>query len=374
MSNPTPLQATCLCRTNTIQIPTTLPLTAHVCHCTTCRTSHGTLFAMHTDLEVLPFSESSPPSTFRVYQSSQDSGKAYFCGTCGTYMFASYFYMREGARHEGFCVSTGCVSLSDSYKSENPTTKLEDVLSVDFHCIIKDTIDGGASPWAGDWSKETQVQFHGNWEEPPMPSQEDAEELGRKYVYPAGRKELDGWCRCKNVKVRITREDTTKKYKTGVCACDSCRLATGTDVATYTWVPRDNAFFVTKSENGEEQIQEWPTIWDDATKAKFGNMIVFESTPGKVVWGACGTCGARIFYQRYGKTFNNGKDLVEPLTALFGADDTQGIMHLDFLDWAVSEDGIYWAEEAEKAGRAGIMTRNVNLMYQKWVKGLQSRA
>ncbi|KAF3145736.1 hypothetical protein TWF703_006878 [Orbilia oligospora] len=339
MSNPTPLQATCLCRTNTIQIPTTLPLTAHVCHCTTCRTSHGTLFAMHTDLDALPFSESSPPSTFRIYQSSQNSGKAYFCGTCGTYMFASYFYMREGARHEGFCVSTGCVSLSDSYQSENPTTKLEDVLSVDFHCIIKDTIDGGASPWAGDWSKETQVQFHGNWEEPPMPSQEDAEELGRKYVYPTRRKELDGWC----------------------------RLA-------YTWVPRDNAFFVTKSENGEEQVQEWPTIWDDATKAKFGNMIVFESTPGKVVWGACGTCGARIFYQTYGKTFKNGKDLVEPLTALFGANDTQGIMHLDFLDWAVSEDGIYWAEDAEKAGRAGIMTRNVNIMYQKWVKGLQSHA
>ncbi|KAK6522958.1 hypothetical protein TWF281_002385 [Arthrobotrys megalospora] len=373
MSNSAPLQATCLCRANVIQIPTNLPITAHVCHCTTCRTSHGTLFAMHSDLDALPFSEDSPPSTFRIYKSSPTSGKAYFCDTCGTYMFASYFYMREGTRHEGFCVSTGCVSLSDSYKSENPTVKLEDVLSIDFHCIIKDTIDGGAASWAGDWSKETQVHFHGNWEEPPMPAQDDAAELSRKHVYPTGRKELDGWCRCKGVKVRITREDEAKKYQAAVCACDSCRLGTGTDVVAYAWMPRDHAFFVTKSESGAEELKEWPAVWDDAAKASFGNMIFYESTPGKVVWGACGTCGARVFYQRYGRKVD-GQDLVEPLAALFGADDTQGIMHLDFFDWIVSEDGVSWAEDAEKEGRAGIMTRNVNVMYKKWVEGLKSRA
>ncbi|KAK6340084.1 hypothetical protein TWF730_001857 [Orbilia blumenaviensis] len=373
MSSAAPIQATCLCRRNTIQIPTKLPLTAHVCHCTTCRTSHGTLFAMHTDLDSLPFSEDSPPTTLRIYQSGQNSGKAYFCGTCGTYMFASYFYMREGERHDGFCVSTGCVSLSDPYKSENPTAKLEDVLSVDFHCIIKDTIDGGASPWAGDWNKETQVQFHGNWEEPPMPSQQDAQELSEKHVYPTGRKELEGWCKCQGVRIRIARDDETKKYQTAICACDSCRLATGTDVVAYTWVPRDWAFFITKSESGTVEVEEWPTVWDDATKAKFGNMIIYESTPGKVVWGACGTCGARVFYHRYGKQ-KDGQDLVEPLTALFGANDTQGIMQLDFLDWTVSDDGIYWIEDAEKEGRTGIITKNINVMYPKWVEGLKNRA
>ncbi|KAF3928502.1 hypothetical protein ABW20_dc0108917 [Dactylellina cionopaga] len=371
-STPAPFQATCLCRANTILIPSSLPRTAHICHCTTCRTSHGTLFAIHTDLESLPFSPSSLPATLKTGKFATERGQTFFCSTCGTWMFASYFYTLEGKLVEGCCVSTGCLSLSPEYLSANPSAKLEDVLSVDFHCLIKDTIDGGAAPWVGDWSKESQMHFFGKWEEPPMPAQKDATALLEKHEYPTGGKELDGWCKCKDVKVRITRDDEATKYKTSICVCDSCRLSTGTDIVPYTRTPRDRCFFVRKSEDGEETVIEWPEVWDEAAKAKLDNLIIYESTPGKVVWGACGGCGARIFYHRYGKK-ENGKQLVEPMTALFGADDTKGILHLDWLEWEAGAEGAWLMDDAEKAGRAGIVSRNAAEKYNEWVEKVASK-
>ncbi|EPS44405.1 hypothetical protein H072_1592 [Dactylellina haptotyla CBS 200.50] len=370
MTDPAPLKATCLCRQVDLHLPTTLPRTAHACHCTTCRTSHGTLFCMHTDLDSLPFPIDSPPPTLKIYKDSKRTGSAYICTKCATWMFASYFYMYAGERREGCCVSTGCLYLSPEYKAANPTSKLEDVVSIDMHCLVKDTIDGGSASWAGDWSKQ-QVHFHGNWEEPPLASQQHAQDLLKQHSYPTGRKELDGWCKCQGVKVRIVREDETKKYKTILCACDSCRLATGTDIVPYTWVPRDKAFFVMQ-EDGQEKLVEWPQLWDDEAKAKFPSLVVYESTPGKIVWGGCGSCGCRIFYHRYDKE-KDGAKIVEPLTGIFGADTTNGILHLDWFQWLTAPEGIWHMEDAEKEGRAGIISRNACEKYQAWVKELDAQ-
>ncbi|KAF3935312.1 hypothetical protein ABW19_dt0206835 [Dactylella cylindrospora] len=368
MSTPAPFIARCLCGTNKIPVPTALPRTAHVCHCTTCRTSHGTLFAMHTDLDDLPFPTSSPPSTLSIYKSSPTSGKAFFCSTCGTYMFASYYYMLEGKQNEGKCVSTGCLELSPEYlaSEEGKGKKLEDVLAIDFHCVIKDTIDGGAAAWAGDWTREDLVHFKNLWEEAPA-SEDDVKAMLASYTYPSGRKELEGWCRCQSAKVKITRDDENIKYRTSICACDSCRLSTGTDVVPFTRVPRQYATFI---KDGKEV--EWPGTWDDAAKAAFPNLIIYESSPG-TIWGACGTCGARIFYQRPEKD-EEGNELVQPLTALFGADTTKGILHLDWLDWVAEEDeAIGFIEDAENAGRAGVISKNMSKKYGEWVRTLRSQ-
>ncbi|KAK6539170.1 hypothetical protein TWF694_009414 [Orbilia ellipsospora] len=369
-----PLQATCLCRQNVIPIKTTLPQPAHICHCTSCRTMHGTLFCMHSDLDELPFSVTSPPPTLKATLTDKSPAPCYIftCNNCGTWMFATYFFTRSGELQAGQCVSTGCLSLSPEYKSSNPTAKLEDVINITMHCLIKDTIDGGASSWVGDWSKEKQPHFHGRWDEPPLPSRKDAQALLENHSYPTGRKELDGWCKCQGVKLRIIREDESQKYKAILCACDSCRLAAATDIVPFVLVPRTKAFFV-KGGADNQELLEWPQAWDDTAKAKFDNMIIYESTPGKVAWGSCRNCGARVFYQRYAKR-REGVEVVEPLTGLFGADTTKGILHLDWLDWITSAEsgGIGLIEDAEAEGRAGIITRDANERYKEWVNEIKN--
>ncbi|KAF3904506.1 hypothetical protein AA313_de0208720 [Arthrobotrys entomopaga] len=368
-----PLQATCLCRQNVIPIKTSLPQAAHICHCTSCRTMHGTLFCMHSDIDELPFPVSSPPPTLKATLTNESPSPCYLftCNKCGTWMFATYFFKRDGELRAGRCVSTGCLSLSPEYKSANPTTKLEDVINITMHCLIKDTIDGGASSWAGDWSKK-QPHFHGRWDEPPLPSRKDAQALLENHSYPTGRKQLDGWCICKGVKVRITREDDSQRYKAILCACDSCRLAAATDIVPFILAPREKAFFV-KNDKGNEELLEWPKVWDDETKAKFDSLVVYESTPGKVAWGACRNCGARAFYQRYEKR-KEGVEVVEPLTGLFGGDTTKGILHLDWLDWIpnTKTNGIGFIEDAEAEGRAAIISRDASERYTEWVNEIQN--
>ncbi|KAI9668773.1 MAG: hypothetical protein M1831_000842 [Alyxoria varia] len=202
----------------------------------------------------------------------------YFCKTCGCTMFWDNHQRRAS------CVSTGALSESQGL------TELES------QKFLADTKDGGLGVWIADADKMRSFQYNTDGDQISP-----GEYLKQNAVLDPKSESLKAYCLCKGVSFKILRPDERSRwrdpddandkkknepwhvvhgdrYVSEVCACESCRKASGIDASTWTFVPTT-----------------YITTDDGPVKLPFGTLKGYKSSPG-VERYFCERCGATAFY------------------------------------------------------------------------------
>ncbi|KAL4921606.1 Mss4-like protein [Aspergillus aurantiobrunneus] len=304
----------CLCTRITQQVqidPSTNAL--DLCHCTACQTVSGQICTTYYLLRAWPRVEG-----LQEYQQSGSLSR-YFCGTCGSHVFAHSTHTRR------FLVASG---LLDSPPQSEAVR----------HWGVSDTQDGGLSPFLPGDTVEAGTLC---WVEP----QTKVQNVSGIAKTEKPSQDLLAQCHCGGIEFYITRPDLTSeepwshwpelivpynsgmpaenredvkwwlcagktKYMAGTCACRTCRLASGFPVQTWAFIPRSNILTAQKSE----------------LAFGTGTMKRYESTP-QVYREFCSRCGASVFWHCEKRPL-----LIDVSVGLLRAES--GSRAEEWLDWA----------------------------------------
>ncbi|KAL8790760.1 MAG: hypothetical protein Q9213_000384 [Squamulea squamosa] len=297
---PSTLTLSCACRriTGTIDINnSTLPLSLEFCHCSNCRHSSGQLAI---SCFTCPRAPNNGPPTLQItskeqpvaYKTSEEIIR-YFCDHCGA---SIYIDVLESGNYE---ICTGVLD------------EAEGLLTFKQHIFVENTKDGGLSSWieGAAWN---------GWPEKSERFQQPARKPQPQAVGDSSET-LKCYCHCRGVEFYVTRPDKESakvsaplpdlltpyhlhshppqdqdqnekdkwwlrangtKYLAGLCACNSCRLATGYDLQAWAFVPKTN-------------IRKL-----DGTEIDFamGTLKTYSHSPG-AYREFCGRCGATFFWR-----------------------------------------------------------------------------
>lgn len=284
------LTAQCYCKSvhYTVTLPShALPLPVHLCHCSICRRTHGSLCSVHAPLPAGVAPSFVAPSSMAALTSYVHSPEAiserFFCGTCGCHVGD---LAREEADQAGHRTWTVATSIFDRHD--------EEVFQIRVLAMTASSPGGGLYTWLPSISgRKLEVRddpfsrssFPPSAEDPPGPE-----------LDAAGNERLRAECHCGGVSFTIPRpmlpeiagdpalkgciaKRDPSKWVGVLDACDDCRLVTGTHVVAWAFVPSAHL--------------EPPLTRD----LRLGTMKTFESSPG-VLRGFCGVCGATVIYRR----------------------------------------------------------------------------
>jgi len=309
---------TCLC--GAVSAPGTLlheaeiPISAGICHCSSCRHTTGSLGVSFPLLKSAPAEDTISQTT--VHRSSH--GKTwYFCSKCGCHCFLLN-------HHSGkwYCLG-GIIEPSVSAK-EDSIIWPEDIIKVSHHEHVLDTLDGGLVPILLDLNRHSVP----TWSAAPqyLPEQNSFDlshdtvlslptSSVRDLMEPKDGSYLPAKCHCGGVTLLIKRADYTSntelparfiptdptKYLTYLCACRSCRLSTGVSLTPWALIPPGNVFNANAPTNASDAFAKniLPVIF-----GKFAGSL--NANPGLTLshnWSSpdtcrsfCGQCGATVFY------------------------------------------------------------------------------
>jgi len=329
------IRMNCLCgkATDSVTIPSkNLPIAAYICHCDSCRHLAGTLCLTVAFL---------PDKFYRPSQERMDQLSSfvfspritcYFCKDCGTRILLC-------ARHNSddqpatvvWGIPTGTLE------------KAEGIIKILGHEHIADTLDGGFSDffqtihgerverWPHHFQQEEELPSYWRSSEPAVNEDPRTERLQVR-------------CKCGGIEFWVSRpsersasvkapwpdvlipfhsgepkpseqawwlRDQGKKYLAGVCACDSCRLASGMEWVEWAFVPTAS---ISLDSNGEEQFTR-----------DFGTLKHYRSSK-EVTRHFCGTCGAMVFWDGDFRT-----ELIDVAVGLFHA--PEGARAENWLEW-----------------------------------------
>lgn len=301
-----PIISQCLCRANTFTSSvkkSALPLKAVPCHCDSCRHVSGTLYfsaIAWPDPEV----DLSPLQQYRFSETLVD----YFCGTCGSHMFCKR-------------TTPGAVPNVLSGTLNNAPGLVE----YSKHIFVRDTLDGGATPWLRENYRDGQhlrcwkewyptdtrpgEEHAGPWPDPAFLP----EPLGK--VAP-GTTPFRCHCRGVNLLLRSAADDTTpddelpfyidpdtRKYLATSCACESCRRASGADMMSWTYSQLSHIEFPPAADGSKPRtfpltvsaLKEAVSAPADARDPRLGTLVMYQSSPD-VERYHCSRCSATCFY------------------------------------------------------------------------------
>jgi len=128
-------------------------------------------------------------------------------------------------------------------------------------------------------------------------------------------------CRCHNVSFEVKRpgkdyEHGTGKFRSSLCACNSCRIVSGFEITSWTSVPEDHIV-------GNPDLAAF--LKDTST------LGFYESSP-KTGRYFCATCGATVLYHK------QGRGTVDIATGLFEPTIT-GVARVEaWLEWKLSPE------------------------------------
>ena len=298
----------------------TLPLPFSLCHCNVCRHQSGLLCASYVSIgdSATDFKVEGPLIDYK----SSDFVTRSFCSHCG----ANVWF--EDKREKQPYVCTGTL------------TKSEGIIKLKNHIFVIDTTDGGLSTWIPDADIIA-------WEEFPRKSKQITVSIEPAQKTPAsGTSEVQAYCYCRGVQFKITRpnqhsklpsspwsdllkpyhshstenvgdvkwwlRDDDTKYLAGLCACKSCRLASGFDIQAWAFVPKANILQV------DESLLDYG----------MGTLKQYD-TAGGVHRNFCGRCGATVFFH-----CDERPDVVDVSVGLFDADE--GVRAESWFEWCTS--------------------------------------
>jgi len=333
--NPTTiLRFACACQkvNGSVKVPTsTLPLPFDFCHCNICRHQSGLLCASYLTLpeEATEIRFEGPLTEYQ----STDTVMRTFCNHCG----ANIYFRDSSEPRPDIC--TGILDKADG------------VVQLRNHIFVPNTKDGGLTAWISAipaWRGYSQPHQQNERLDIRLQKQSKASNDARSGL-------LQAHCQCRGVQFTITspneasknlsspcsdllwadvtnatldNEDDVKwwlcakgtKYLAGICACQSCRLASGFDIQTWTFVPKINILQV----NGE------PLDFD------MGSLKQYNSSKG-TYREFCGTCGATVFWHDESRP-----KLIDVSIGLLDA--AEGARAESWLEWRT--DRISFEEEA----------------------------
>jgi hypothetical protein len=230
----------------------------------------------------------------------------------------------------------------DSLSTDTP---VKDTNKITDHIFANDAVDGGlAAALTNIAGKEVPC-----WAKRQTNSRRieavELEDMSKheKQVAVAESETLELKCHCGGVHVEIQRSDYDRhpivdgympkdkhKYVAALCACRSCRLATGVTFQPWAYIPPKNIFIAGTKQNlsfGEIIKPEAPVF--QTLKCRWSSKDVCR--------GFCYTCGATVFYWH-----EERQEVVDISIGLMRSDD--GAMARKWLSWW--EDKVSWQEES----------------------------
>lgn len=331
-SEPPLLTITCLCGSQQRDVspcPAVDQDTGHVapvitfCDCEECRHLSGVLFVSYLTIHE-PFLDA--PQGLQCFDCS-DGSRRYFCSKCGCHLFKQT--RRAPGQDENRLAPTS--GLEESEKSL-PTSSLWEVATGSVsrspaqlkvrtvEPTVVSTPDGGLFKYM--FSK------HHGWEkadEPPLATSAeptlqglcacgklafnirqasladlDGDQVPKSYyadlIYPYQTTADDLRANLQDERwwIRPSEDHTSFRYLAGTCACRSCRLATGFEIQSWTFVPRKNITIRLHTPTGtqwrELDFKVIASMPQDATPLR-----CYESSP-HVFRHFCPGCGATAFW------------------------------------------------------------------------------
>lgn len=310
----------------TVDIPISLfPLPVHLCHCSVCRYTHGTLCIFHAQLPkgISPnFVAPSSLDKLTGYIHPNAQCERFFCSTCGSHMGDRGLERDDGGApvpNNDWIVATPLFSehgedlfrIGTHYFTEGPTNGtdcsawLTKVGNRDFKVW-------NPAPDSGWWSLNIK-------HEPPK--QEFDEE---------GNEVLRAECHCGGVSFTIPRPTLpeikkdpylstyispkdSNKWIASLDPCGDCRLVCGTLFTAWTFVPRAHIK---------------PPM--PLELAPYGTMRTFVSSPG-VLRTFCGKCGATVIYACDERTPSPEQQIVDVSVGLLRA--PEGVLAENWMTW-----------------------------------------
>jgi hypothetical protein len=335
---------TCLCgeiiAPGSILSGPVIPISFEMCHCDTCRYTHGSLGTSFAPLSSSPASD--VLSKLTAYHSSPKATR-YFCSTCGCHCFHHNKRIKQW-----FCLG-GIIEL-DSCFNENPKSRPKDTVQISGHDFVLDTIDGGLAPImlnlggrsisasqdSIDLSHETVLSLPSSRSTLPQPTEDSY---------------LPTKCHCGGVSLLIKRANYTSptkfeanarglpsdptKYITYMCACRSCRLSTGISLVPWTLIPLRNVFngnnpaIISNRSSPPSKNTLMPVIFGHPAsrpEANQGLALKHHWSSPDVCRSFCGNCGATVFYWS-----GQRPDEVDLAVGVLRAED--GSMARKWLEW-----------------------------------------
>ncbi|OLN87527.1 hypothetical protein CCHL11_06132 [Colletotrichum chlorophyti] len=320
------LTAQCYCKSVhfTLSLPLSLlPLKVHLCHCSTCRSTHGTLCVFHAALPpgVSPaFIAPSSLSSLTAYRHAAASSTRYFCSTCSCHI--------------------GDVGIDDD--DWVISASIFDANTEDFPAVwdIRQHVNTTSAPGGGlyNWLQRMAGGDMKVWNPKDQSGGEDA--APEREVGTNGEDVLRARCHCGGVSFTISRptpsmlEDEgyqawispieSNKWMACLDVCDDCRLQTGAHAVAWVFVP-------------ESCIK--PRLPEDL---KIGSSKAFASSDG-VLRSFCGTCGATVlgYFGCDGKRRRaDGDRLLNVAVGILRAPD--GVLAEEWLTWRTGR--VAWSE------------------------------
>lgn len=344
--------AACHCNLNTFKVAfltTSLPISTDLCHCNTCRHNTGQMFVHGATIHGDPLSVDAETHTIAdlqhlmVYNVSK-SFKRYFCSKCCAYMFSRDLF-QDG--HSRWHVSTGVLE------------RVVGILEVKYHSFLKDTHDGGIADQFREVNGISLPRYNlSSHDEETLPLGWKSDLLLQtQKVHPiTDSSTLSAYCYCRSIDLSFTRvteitdpeierwlvPNTAKhpsiRYTGLHCACNSCRLTSGSLIESWVYLPRANII------NARTSL---PVILNPKDgESKMEGLLTYESSPG-VFREYCGKCGAAIFYWKYLRE----ADVLDVAAGLID-EEQEGARAERWFGWAPR---VGYAEDAlDKAGCSAL--------------------
>lgn len=360
------ISARCLCKNYSLelQVPSSeLPLKGSLCHCNSCRHGTGTLYigaAYIPDSCLEPVRDSL--SKLKASKWS-DRRTMYFCDTCGTTVF--------GDLDDKLWFCTGALD------------KLEDIVHVERQIFVQDTKDGGFTNFLKTWDGEA-VKTSATIDD-DLPSDWPHTHQASS-INPSDR--LHGHCVCNGVNFWVSRPSSISgnftnpwpdllvpfhhtyaeppdpkypwwlcanntKYLAGLCTCNSCRLASGSDVVQWAFIPSTSISF---SPEPSTPVQLTHPI-------KHGTLKTYRSSSDATRY-FCSGCGAHVFWIGDDRLeMVDGEQRVRLMDVAIGLlDADEGALAQHWLEWRT--DRVSFREDAEQ--RAGKFVDHVEETLERW--------
>ncbi|KAK4149549.1 hypothetical protein C8A00DRAFT_37860 [Chaetomidium leptoderma] len=313
------LTAQCHCKSAhfTVTVPSSaLPLPVHLCHCSICRYTHGTLCSFHAPLPkgvepefVLPSSIAS--SLTGYVHSPQAAAERFFCTTCGCHIGDRDLKPDPDTGKPEWRVATSIFAAHD-----------EDSFQIRSHCFTDPTTEPNLSTWLPSingrkihvWNPSpNDPQFPLASSPPPKPDlpnnenknlllaqchcagvrftlprpspQEIADPLLSRYLKsspnpnPSSSKANDDNDDKPTTATATATATTTLKRVACLCLCADCRLVSGAHAMPWTFAPLSCI-----------QPEVGPGL------EGFGGTLRLYRSSERVTRGFCGGCGATVFY------------------------------------------------------------------------------
>lgn len=367
------LVITCLCGAVRRDVQPIENQNVEICHCFGCRHSSGQLYSSYCEVSSSEAETIESDPVFSKYALPASEATAsvalYFCSTCGCHVFR----VTTASDSTTVEVATGTIV---SRKGESDADVSTVAVGFGRQINANSTVDGGISIWMPSAASSNERTSHG-LQKPPLASQADA--LGTKNnCIPAS-------CHCGGLQFRVsppnkdsstphsglpdlmvpfrtghpdiknTRDEkwwlrqNNTKYMAGLCACKSCRLASGFEIQSWAFIPRLNIEYCLGSAKDGTIGGSWLTLDFEALR-KAGVLKSYNSSPG-VLREFCPKCGATAFWHDQWRS-----ELIDVSVGLL--DSTDGVRAESMLEWwtervSFAEDATldrsgYWAMRSNK--------------------------